>query len=871
MTGVETLALEGSQADLSAWLLAADEDELAATRRWWRRTGRAAARRRMEGGWHLEPHAAGIPLALAFALAESVEEATKAARWFTSWRLLGERADVPVLAQVLLARGPEFARAVIESASAGAPPRRSDPAVVAIASLGSAVLSAHGGPVPAGDGFVRAWAELVYLHHLWWRPPHFQGSTWAPAPLLRASDGERPRPADDAKQSLATAMTAIGLSTELLCRALSTPDALMRWSGMSKDPAWDLAATIEQLIASGDLEREPVLNAALTALARTDRPTHQRAVAAILTGCGLGVTDLTPRMPQVLSALPVVHGSLSSVLVTAATSGPLPQEDLSDLGMVVLARPEKAQRTRFLRHLANMEPSETREMLLTMAAGDTDAALAGTARDLLGEHAPPTAPEHESAPAWQAAPQPHPVAPFTGYSPTRAGLDQARSDVTAWQSATDEAAWLAMLTAWAHRDLSGLKAALLAERNDEWFARRAQSQAAQWAKSGQSRRDYATKMWSHQRGPDGEVVITESTHVHLPDAHAAFTDGLVAETLERLGALEELLSTPTGSDGTLELGELVARLRRCRTAGYGEYDLVQALLRVGPTDPAEVRLLEGLHVPAAPRRGLARLKRGAGHDAADVVRGWVSAGGLPRRTTHLTTDAVRTDPVTLPLPKHLRELDGLPALFDAQPGSGRTPWGAANPVLWLAISPHEVDAFAVEALHRGHLESTAHTNSLPVVRHAPGPFSAPSARYLVTQLAHPRLDSRLAAADVIASLTRRDALSAEQLAHAATDLLAAGSLSLKRLAGGLDVLTTAAGAAATWPTWVVLLDLVAAPAGRPTGAADVLRLAKGSVVAAVAHEGPQALPARVRDLAAARGSSKTHLEARALVAAAGPA
>ena len=111
------------------------------------------------------------------------------------------------------------------------------------------------------------------------------------------------------------------------------------------------------------------------------------------------------------------------------------------------------------------------------------------------------------------------------------------------------------------------------------------------------------------------------------------------EALVRADRAPVLLSTPTYADGTLDFDDLLARLQAARPGGVGPLDLVQALYRLRATDRGRAAELD---LPAVMTVGeLTSPGGGETWNALDVVRSWVSAGGLPPLISRPSPDGTR--------------------------------------------------------------------------------------------------------------------------------------------------------------------------------------------------------------------------------------
>ena len=122
-----------------------------------------------------------------------------------------------------------------------------------------------------------------------------------------------------------------------------------------------------------------------------------------------------------------------TVLLAACLDAGLAGDDLRDIGTVVLARPEKAQRKTLLTHLAALPDDDVRRDLLELAAASDDAAFAAKARRLLRADRPGAGEAGagaavEAIPSagfgvWELAPVGREIPPFARYAADAAGLD----------------------------------------------------------------------------------------------------------------------------------------------------------------------------------------------------------------------------------------------------------------------------------------------------------------------------------------------------------------------------------------------------------------------------------------------------------------
>lgn len=872
---LDRLVTSNAWEPLSALLRGLTDEETAAAATWYRRSGRARARQEAERGWQDEPRV--VQLLLALTLARTPEEASQNCRWgFRGLRNIEESA-VAACADALIGRGREWAAEFVQTATArtfrGEAGRAAAPEIVV---LTSAAIDAYALEMPTTDSYVRGWASLVSVAQRYTQLP--DKSLWHPLTLMTAGPG----PAQAAYQqgddlALGDCLQATTSVTTVLTAALEVPNGLVTWADFTQD-GWRVDAAIRDGVRAGYLDCKPLLDSAFRALSRDDKAFNQRVIGAILGGLDPSPEEIRERAALILHVLPVVHGSITRSLLELVLASGVDDDVLLDIGAVILARPEKAQKTTLLTHLA-ASTSAVREPLLQLAADSPDATLAAKARALLGmsEEPGPTDQNAVGLPRWAQVVEPRVAARFEPYAASAAGLDQAQSDEEIWSRITTEAAYLDLIVRLGHDDLSLLRSRVSQAPKPTWYtAGRTAFLVHQWVTSGESHRSYRLSWAVHTRSVDGDgPVVEERNSEILPAGHSLFTDRLIEETLERVGAVRGLLSTPSHADGTLDVVTLVERVRQARSVGYGEYDLVQALFRLAPTRPEDARLFDGLRLaPAAGSGRAARVRswlswRKPAEEALDgveIIRGWISGGGWPERAVDFPGVEPRTSPVSLPLPPALAALDGVAAVSRPAGADDEIPdWGQDEPGPRLGVLPRDVEQLAALIAQRGDQDSVSHAHKLPLIVHSAGPIGAAVHHHLARQLAHPRLDSRLLTAQAAAELARQGRLDPAALQERSLALHAAGRLSLARAVHGWSQLAEQASLEVVWPTWVAVLDAACSATKKPTGLADLLRVTREYAPGVRGHVSDGWLPESVRALAAARGSSKAAVEARALV------
>lgn len=789
-------------------------------------------------------------------------------------------------ADAIIRRGRDWAAGFTRRAAATELRGEARGGVSEVVSLLSAAVAAHGLPVPTTQTYVEGWVSLISSAHTYLTSVQPHGNAANPTPgrpltlMTTAADRARPSYELDESLTLSGCLAVTPSATELLVASLATPDSLHAWADFS-EAAWQVEPAIRDAAAHARIDRTPLLDAAFTALSRADRVTNQRVVAEVLKGLDPSPAEVRDRVALILHVLPTVHGSVTNALLGMALAADLLDDDLIELGTIILARPEKAQKTTLVAHVAASNGG-AREPLLTLAAGGDDAALAAKARMALAPAGTPRSaldqpPRITGLPPWSRPIEPFRPEPFEPYDASEAALDRARTDEQTWSRITTEAAYLDLVVRFAHRDLDRLRSLVSASPEPDGYSLvRTPYLLHQWVTTGDARRPYRPTGTSDRRADAAETPVAEHPPASLlPPAHLHFTDRLVQETLLRLGPLTELLSTPSRSDGTLEVAVLADRVARARSVGYGPYDLVQALLRLGPTDPHDTGLFDGLTLRPAGQSPAFRSAASEPHvtervtDGVDVIRAWVASGAWVARRVDFPTLEPRSSPLVLPLPGWLSALDGIDGMCapaDTRDELHRS-WGSDEPGPWLGACPWDVENLAVMIASRSDQDSVAHAQRLPLLVCSAGPIGPAVHHHLARLLVHPRLDSRLLAAQQVAALALRGRVDPQLLRERSLALFAHGALPLSRAAQGWAELAALSSMDTIWPTWIAVLDAACSGTRKPAGLADLVRVTREHAPAVVDHLGREWLPASVQLLAKARGASKAATEARALVAA----
>ncbi len=338
----------------------------------------------------------------------------------------------------------------------------------------------------------------------------------------------------------------------------------------------------------------------------------------------------------------------------------------------------------------------------------------------------------------------------------------------------------------------------------------------------------------------------------------------VRESLVRAGRVPFLLSTPTRPDAGLDLDALVDRLGRSADVGFGPLDLLQAILRLRPVDPARAVELEGL--PVVPP-DLSAGTTTSVTDAVAYVRDAVAAGRfIP---PFVTSQRLREE--------GWLDLDQPPAGF------------------WLAMLPvdpadlgSDVDELALVARPFDFGDDLRHVAPwVPDLALRPaGLWRKPSGRYpipdrlvdgpgpmgvavhdaLYREYANDQAEARQEAVQTTLRGIGRQTYARMPAITAAAGRLAHGRLNLSRCAQAWEQVFLAGGLRAAWIVALGTANMAAMQPRRPPGLSDLLRMLT-SYVPEVPEGTARTVPVGLAALAAEKGSTKSHAEARRLVAA----
>jgi hypothetical protein len=380
-----------------------------------------------------------------------------------------------------------------------------------------------------------------------------------------------------------------------------------------------------------------------------------------------------------------------------------------------------------------------------------------------------------------------------------------------------------------------------------------------------SHRDLCALVERVHTGVRGDRDMT-TYHVRSRTIPQVLHDVFASETTLRLGDIPYLLSTPTRTNGELAFTALVDRLR-----GYGDHlagptDLFVALTRLEPVDPHRLVELQGVSVRLWSAEGgaLRRFLRRSSPDAVQIVRQWVSGGGLPALRVSHRGGTLVVDRPSLPVPP--ATFGGLPPSLEAGHEDGvhedyhDWAWGTETDAGML---PAWADLVAAKLQRSFDQKGRFAPLALPEMVTSPHPGPA-VVHVLAATLSHADEDRRLLAVDAALTLMGRGLWDQDGYTACCRHLLGDGELRLGRLAHSWEQLILGGALRPLWPTAVTVLDDACSLQRMPAGLAELLGMLRRYVPAVPDAVVPDSLCA----LAVSRGSSKAKAEAVAFVSAA---
>jgi hypothetical protein len=349
----------------------------------------------------------------------------------------------------------------------------------------------------------------------------------------------------------------------------------------------------------------------------------------------------------------------------------------------------------------------------------------------------------------------------------------------------------------------------------------------------------------------GLVEALDIDPLVLPSALDSATARLAflraCESLLLAGDSPVVLSAPTYADCTLDFDDLLARLKEAYGAPVGPLDLVQALHRLRPADAARLVELDRRPMPTA-----AEFTDPEGvevWDAVDLLATWVGSGGLPPLEP-FADDGIWSTTAKAPVPwsrcaaapKRLRE----------------DTWTPGPLIETVRLMPLWGDRTMPDAY-----QSYSYFDPRHFPGRIAGPFGLPLHDRLLSLMTFKDKRAIPEALRTVIDVARHDRLDPEMAAAAAVGRHGAGSLAAGRLTESLGTVFEDGGLHGMWPSALAIADALCEVPNKPSGLPDLLRL-----LTAYAHEVPEPqVPDALRRFALGSGSSRSHVESRALIAA----
>lgn len=640
------------------------------------------------------------------------------------------------------------------------------------------------------------------------------------------------------------------------------------------------APVVVALVAAEDVNRGTVIDLCLTALDAPGRPSDQTLAARILLGVGLRSSEVPGGLPRLQQLLATCHGSVTSRLLPLALDLLSSAEDVEELTATISSRPEKKQRVDLLKALSTQDlrtrlGKDAVRSGLAILADHPDAALAGRASAALAEI------------GVVAEPLSSTPKPILGLWDQRIGDSRPRNNrfrelqkfddnaVNAvMHAAGNRPRWrrlepfheptaLSIVVRWAWRDgpdavRARLKAAgpLGGGGYDSTSLGAALPDWLDESIDDEGPPGWWTKYWTGTNLPPDRWQPVEA-----PD----FALRHVAECLRRAGRVPCLLSTPSRANGGLDLDVLTERLRASADVGFGALDLLQAILRLGPTEPDQITLLDGL--PVVPPDTLAGTAT-AVDDAVPYLRDAIAAGRfLPPLTGAQQVKEEGWDGDAHPP-------DGFwLAMLPVDPadlGSNLNELTRANQRTFSFLDYQHVTPWCPDLALRG-VGLWQPPNNWSVVGatlvQSPGPLGVAVHDSLLREYAGVDDAARRAAVDLTLEALGRRTYAPITAVAAAAGRLAHGRLNLTRCSAAWEQVFLAGGLYPVWNVAVHTTELAIAQPRRPPGLADLLRmLTRYATEIPRESEHREVLP-RLALFATEKGNTKAHAEARRLVAA----
>lgn len=604
----------------------------------------------------------------------------------------------------------------------------------------------------------------------------------------------------------------------LVCRVVGSPNALQPVHVSEELPTTAFSGAVARAVASGRLDRQPVLDAVLDALDSTGYPpAAQRVLANLLRGLELTKDDVVDNLPRMVSLLGVGSSMAATMLWERLAGMDLGPDDLLEVGTVLLSRKEKKLWEAVVGYLVRLPQSSplvsTAVELCTLATLLDDRAVAARARAFVEQHAPdeavPVADAVEVLP-WELPP---PKKWRKSWNPR---LDPGETTETRAVGLGERFRY----------DYQGVALPGVA---DEWKDR-----------------------------PAGGTLLCLPTY---SDWTITFDD-----LLARVKAAQDEGYWPH------DLAQALLRLEPTDPARAAELDglTLPAARDMDASSPLRTR--GGGYIA----EWIKKQSDGDLPDGVELIRTWVAAGGItiPEATFDDVGDTVLPDlklPVLVPGVRAMRKLTGN---GDVWPGGLATMPLAVEYLCSCGRATHKASSADWDKAYRHWL---CDHDRIPVAKDygvgriskAHGPFGRATYGYLALRFVQPE-----ARVQDVVKLVQQGRFDPSAFVEALRYLNALPSdvesgFSLVRFAARCDEVAQTGALHGIWPVLTAMAVTAVTSPKIPTGTLDVLRVANQYVPTVAGHLPPdEVVPPEVRVFAASKSKTKAALEARAWLDAA---
>ncbi len=737
------------------------------------------------------------------------------------------------------------------------------------------------------EAYPRLWAwyyrSLVGArsHEVWndESASHFEYTGWSGVEFRIGHDG-RAELFPKMQKSLVELWDEDASAPETFFRCFDAPNALGVLIMPSNREQWTAGPVVREYLRRGTFRRDEVFGKVRSALARGDGSPAQRVLADVLKVLELTPDEVAAIAPLLLFVVATAPGFLSGIAVGLLLTAPLDGSALEDLSVAVFGGREKKLQKQLVVYLKGRHASGTVDGAVLAAcweaaAGSSDLEIQAIAAKNLGARRTPAEQEAPAAEQlWGTGARQQEEKPFV---PLKRNPRRALAEQIAYHgSRIEEEQNLELLLRSLyrqppeHREEYRKKYPLLVARPENPWARGlVETSWGHWAMTSPG---FLLRMWAsgeHNLAAHRSMMELLRSSLSDPlDYRVPFraTNPLGAVRILRFSELAVLtgtaaysLATPSYANFRVSLERLIAALQwyeRERVA-YGEADMFQALLRLGPTTGMDAEGLETLDVKPLDRSDDPE------RNAGKILRDWVAGGGFVAPQVD--------EPLTLPVPKE--RFPSIPQhLFEAGLWSTAKRSSDGN----TAEVPFWPELGAVWRL-RPWVDSSwseYHVSSLGMQAWVADDLGVHTHEWIVRALASAHEKTRVAMVHMVLELAATGQLSADHLAASAPECLKGGGLPLGRLVRGLSLVAYEGYLDLVWPALVALVLAIGEEQRLPAGSPELLAcctefwdcIPEG-------HRTPENVPrdfvAAVRTLAGLKSARKTVLEANRLLSAMG--